>query len=89
MSLIFLEVPNFPAFECLPNYNSSHCNKENRNIHLIMAPSIMGTQLIWNAHLRPSVSAMVPLSAQPRKALARVTLTTNPVKIPATPLTAY
>jgi hypothetical protein len=89
MSLIFLEVPNFPAFECLPNYNSSNCNKEKRNIHLIMAPSIMGTQLIWNARLRPSVSAMVPLSAQPRKALARVTLTTNPAKIPATPLTAY
>jgi hypothetical protein len=49
-------------------------------IALMMAPIIIGTQLIWKARLRPKLSAMVPLIAQPKKALARVTLTTNPAK---------
>jgi len=46
----------------------------------MMAPIIIGTQLIWKARLRPKLSAMVPLIAQPKKALAKVTLTTNPAK---------
>jgi hypothetical protein len=40
-----------------------------QSIHLIMAPNIIGTQLILNVGLQLNVSTMVPLSAQPRKTL--------------------
>jgi hypothetical protein len=40
-----------------------------QNIHLIMAPNIVGTQLILNVDLQLNVSTMVTLSAQPRKTL--------------------
>jgi hypothetical protein len=43
--------------------------QKKQNIHLIMAPNIMWTQLILNVSLQLNVSTMVPLSAQPRKTL--------------------
>ncbi len=66
-----------------------------------MAPNIMGTQLILNVDIQLNVSKMVPLSAQPRKTLARVTLTINltehhsfinfenPPMFPRTPISLY
>ena len=45
----------------------------------MIAPKIIGTELIWKARRLPTASAIVPLSAQPRNALAKLTLTTKPV----------
>jgi hypothetical protein len=59
----------FHAFEPLTYYNNGKCDKKKQNIYLIMAPIIMGTQLILNVGLQLIVSTMVPQSAQPRKTL--------------------